>query len=447
MRGLSFLLALAAVAMGQPPVPHPLFDGDAVHDVWLFFDSPNWYEQLRDNFKDSGGQPFQPAALVWNDRKLDRVGVRFQGGDSYEQYPGSKKPLQIRTDAFTPGARLGSLSTLNLHNAFKDPSYIREKVYSELAAAAGLTVPRTNYAALYINGIYWGLYVLTEEVDSEFLENHFGAGETGNLYKGEPRGTLEWRGPDAADYEQDYRKLNNREAADWSGLVSLITLLNRGAPDGAQEGLEDTIDIENALTMLALNNLTAKLDSYIGSGQNYYLYRRVSGGKWVFIPGDPSDAYGNFSAGLTIDNLERLEVQWLPRPAVSPGQPVPPNPRAARPLAQRLWEIPEYRLRYLRKVNDLLKGIASADVVLERMETLRNRLRPYVEAEERSMFTPEQFERAFTQHQRWQSGANGPAFGPGDPPPLRFEIPGLERFIRARAENVAGQLEPQNLPE
>ena len=139
--------------------------------------------------------------------------------------------------------------------------------------------------------------------------------------------------------------------------------------------------------------------------------------------------------GLTIDALQRLPLQWLPVPQPPPGQPLPPNPMSPRPLAQRLWEVPEYRAAYLQKLKNLAEGPAEPETVLARMTALRDRIRPYVQAETGSMFTIAQFERAMTENQR----TGGPG-QPGQPPIPGFDIPGLDRFVRARAESIASQL-------
>lgn len=431
------LLVCASALLAQLPVAHPLFDYDAVHDIYLFFDAPNWYEQLRANFEGIDDPIYMEATFVWNEITMERVGVRFKGNSSYRTYPGTKKSFKIKTNEFVKGRRINNVDTINLHNAFKDPSYVREKIYYELARAAGLKAPRTNYAALYVNGEYWGLYFLTEDVDGEFLQNHIGAKEDGNLYKGDPRGTLEWRGPDATPYRNEYEKDNNEDADDWSDLIGFIDVLNRTPREQLKERLDAMLDIDSALTLLALDNLTANLDSYIGSGHNYYVYHRKSDGKFMFIPWDPNEAYGNFNMGLIINDLQRLPLQWLPRPMPAPGQPAPPpNAVVPRPLAQRMWEVPEYRTAYLQKVQELVTGPAEPELVLGRMRALRDFVRPYVERETRSMFTVQQFDRAYTENQR----TGGPG-QPGQPPVPVFDIPGLEPFVRVRADSVLRQLE------
>ena len=82
------------------------------------------------------------------------------------------------------GQAIDGLDKLSLNNCFLDPSFVREKAVYELCEAMGMATCRTNYAALYINGTYWGLYLLVEQQDQEFIESRWGAGENGNLWKG-----------------------------------------------------------------------------------------------------------------------------------------------------------------------------------------------------------------------------------------------------------------------
>ena len=47
--------------------------------------------------------------------------------------------------------------------------YIRDQLVGDLQNAAGGIAPRGNYAHLYLNGLYWGMYWLHEFVDEEFV--------------------------------------------------------------------------------------------------------------------------------------------------------------------------------------------------------------------------------------------------------------------------------------
>jgi hypothetical protein len=181
------------------------------------------------------------------------------------------------------------------------------------------------------------------------------------------------------------------------------------------------------------------LDSYIGSGHNYYLYHRESDNRFVIFPWDPNEAWGNFNMGLAIDQLQRLPPDYMPRPMAPPGQPPPPQGQAAiRPLASRLWALPELRDRYRALLRELQAGHAHPDSLMARMLVLKDMVRPWVEKDTKKMFPTSQFETSFTED--FLPRPVQPQ--PGQPPPMPgMPIPGLEPFLRGRAAYLAVELE------
>ena len=258
------------------PPAHPLFDGDAVHEIHLTFSQPDWWDQLRDNFEGVEDPLYLEAGFDWEDVHFDTIGVRFKGSSSYT-YSGVKKSFKLDINAFVPGQEVYGLDKLNLNNCFLDPSFAREKACYELCQAAGLPTERTNYAELYINGTYWGLYLIVEQFDQEFIESRFGAEEEGNLWKGDPHGTLEYLGTAESLYYDEYELKTNEDQNDWSSLVEMVDALDNTAIGNLQDTLHPIMDVNSALAMLAIDNLTVNLDSYPGRCVNYYFYHQGSG--------------------------------------------------------------------------------------------------------------------------------------------------------------------------
>ena len=282
-----------------------------------------------------------------------------------------------------------------------------------------------------------GLYFLSEDVDGQFLENHVGEKEDGNLYKGDPRGTLQWRGAEVRFFKQEYEKANHEKADDWSDLIDFVYTLNNTAREEIRERLDAMMDVDSAVALLALDLASVNLDSYVGSGHNYYLYRRDSDHKFQFIPWDPNEAFGNFNLGMPLDELRSLPLFWQQRPQQMPGgPPLPPNATVPRPLAQRLWETPEFRMAYVKKVKWMIGGPLAVDALIERMRVLQDLVRPWVEREQRSMFSLDQFSRSLSEDIRLG--------GPQQQPPPQI-IPGLELFLRARVESLQQQVESEHI--
>jgi hypothetical protein len=407
-----------AVAALAPPT-HPLFDSDAVHEIHLTFHQPDWWDQLTYNFEHYDDPPYIAAEFDWSTTHLDSIGVRFKGNSSYWGYYGLKKSFKLDIDEFVPGQEIAGLDKINLNNCFLDPSFVREKCAYELCLAAGLPTERTNYAALYLNDSYWGLYLIVEQYDQEFIESRFGPSEEGNLWKGDPHGTLEYLGPNESAYYNDYELKTNEEENDWSSLVELADKLNNTPLAYLPDSLHTVMDVNSALAMLAIENLTVNLDSYIGRCANYYFYHRDLDSRFVFAKWDQNEAWGVFNMwNLSLDQLRELNPHW-----------VNPIPTENRPLAERLWQISDYDNVYLGHLKRLMAGAAEPDRLIARMQQLRDLIRSWVHADPYMMFTPAQFEAAMTSN----------IYAPGGPPPGRL-IPALEPFIRGRDTYLQSQI-------
>lgn len=414
---LCVLFSVSARA-ALPPADHPLFGEDAVHEIRLTFDQADWWDQLVDNFEGLDDPLYLAASFDWQGTEFDSIGVRFKGNSSYNSYPGVKKSFKLDMDKYVEGQEIYGLDKLNLNNAFMDPSFVRERCCYELCEATGLATVRTNYAALYINDTYWGLYTLVEQVDQEFLESRLGATENGNLWKGDPKGTLEYLGPNESSYYSSYELENHEDENDWSALVELTDRINNTPSGEMIDSLHVVLDVNSAMAMLAVDVLTVNLDSYIGRCCNYYVYHRDVDDRMVLINWDVNEAWGVFNMwNYTTTQLKQLDPFWT-------------NPmyNENRPLAEELWGVAAYEEIYLGHLKRLMATAADPDFLLARMETLRDLIRPYVYSDTNKMFTNSEFEQALSSD-----------INMGGPGPGRI-IPGLDGFIRGRHTWLSGQI-------
>ncbi|MBN1426237.1 CotH kinase family protein [Candidatus Fermentibacteria bacterium] len=392
------------------PPPHPLFDGDAVHEIRLTFHQEAWWDSLTLNYEGQQDPHYLAAEFSWAGIHFDSIGVRFKGNSSYHSALGLKKSFKLDIDEYATGQTVYGMDKLNLNNVFHDPTFVREPCCYELCSSVGLPTVRTNYAALYINDQFWGLYILVEQFDAEFIESRFGLGEEGNLWKGDPHGSLIYRGPNESDYYPEYELETNEEENDWSALVELIDGLNNIPPGELPEMMSSLMDVNSALAMLAIDNFTVNLDSYIGRCANYYMYHRDRDGRFVFSKWDLNESWGLFNVGnMSPDQLRHLDPFWLN-----------PMPGEMRPLAARLWQVPLYRDIYLGHMRRLMAGAALPDTLLARMNALRDMIRPFVYADQNKFFSNAQFDAAMTTD-IVQGGGPNPRI-----------IPALEPFIRGR---------------
>ena len=408
------LTVLPVMTLGAlPPPPHPLFEGDEVHEIYLTFHQQDWWNLLRANFEGQDDPAYLAAEFEWESIHLDSIGVRFKGNSSYT-YPGVKKSFKLDIDEYVSDQTVYGLDKLNLNNGFNDPTFVREVCAYELCDAVGLPTVRTNYAALYINDEYWGLYTLVEQFDQEFIESRFGTGEEGNLWKGDPHGDFIYRGTNESAYYDFYELKTNEEENDWSALVDIVATVNLVPLYNLPDSLHNRMDVNSAMAMLAIDILTVNLDSYVGRCANYYFYHRGLDSRFVFSKWDMNEAWGVFNQQMNLNQLIQLDLHYTEQ-----------GPQGSRPLAERLWQIEDYDQIFVGHIRKLMATDAEPGVLIDRMEDLRDLVRPWVYQDENKMFTNADFDNSMT-----QNITQGPR-----------SIPALGIFIQNRHTWLQGQLE------
>ncbi|MBS0266086.1 MAG: CotH kinase family protein, partial [Planctomycetes bacterium] len=139
------------------------------------------------------------------------VAVRYKGNGTFlELGDNPKRSLKIAFDKFQKGQKLAGVTTLNLQNNVTDVSYMNEVLAYRLFRDAGVPAPRTTYAQVYITVAgqfeqrYFGLYSVTENVDSDFANSRFAPSQKGVFFKPVTPQIFADLGADWAPYNQLY---------------------------------------------------------------------------------------------------------------------------------------------------------------------------------------------------------------------------------------------------
>lgn len=402
------------------------FDDTKVHEIRLYFDSPNWYQTLLQAHSSNPADPYFPAKLVSGDTTLEKIGVRFKGNSSFRRN-GIKKPFKLDFNEFDDSVRFFGLKKLNLHNFDLSPDFMREKLFQDFA---GLYVAalRCTYVRLYVNDQFYGLYLGVEQPDKTMMQSRYGSDEDGNLYEAEEamggtrRTNLVWQGEDPGPYQASYILKTNETKNDYSGLIEFINVLNNVPASALREQLEPLADVRNLLSALAVNNLLVNMDSYIGVGAEYYLYDRMSDGRFVYIQWDTNESFGTTGDGTPrIADPARMSAFWLPSGS---GNVTSAN---ARPLMEKLWAVPEYRRMYLRLLARMLRDGFNPDAMAVRIEQLANLIRDHVYEDPNKAYSAAQFETAL--NSRVSSG--------------NLTLFGVNEFVKARFDYMRPWLNQQ----
>ena len=280
-------------AGGDAPAP------DSNPRYRLIMTAANWNE-LRT--RGSGSNVLLDATLIADGRVFYNAGVRFRGNGARNPPDGRYSyRVQLRDER-----RFNGIRKLNL-NSQRIASQI---LGNDLIRRSGLPSPQVWLANVWLDGVLDAGYLRVESMDGDFLARAFQANEAeGNLYRahrggGNRQGDLRWYGADPAPYPELYEKAANDEIPDWSDIIRLSDLLNN-TPDAEYEAMARAeLDVAAWCRYFALYAVLGSTETgiYRDDGDDYYLYRRSSDGRWMLFPWDQDS---DFTASEAVQPLFR----------------------------------------------------------------------------------------------------------------------------------------------
>jgi hypothetical protein len=364
------------------------YQAGAVSDIRLYIKQKNW-DSMLDSLKQAGKDERLVADALINGVRYKGVGLRYKGNSSYfsvRKSGSGKLPLNIKINYTDKNLSLpGGYTSIKLANAFRDPSFLREVLAYDIARQY-MAAPQANFARVYVNDVLLGLYHNTESIDAPLLRRHFDDGK-GTLIKCDP---ADWNikapeGCPKSDYaslqylgdsEHCYRHIYEVEQGDMAHLIQFTRVLGESAGN-----LEQILDIDQTLWMLAFNNVLVNLDSYLGKFcHNYYLYRDSAG---IYHPlvWDLNMSFGGFrytgadEVALTDEKLQTLS------PFLHYREKSAERPLIAQVLSQDIW-----RKVYIAHIRTLLQEQFVGDVYLKRAREMQQLIDPMVKADTNRLY-------------------------------------------------------------
>jgi spore coat protein CotH len=143
------------------------------------------------------------GSFKWRDQFIDNVAIRFKGNSSSAPLQQHKRSYLVKFDEYTEDQRFLGLRRISLDNGVQFGSVFSEPIITEILRDLGIKTHRCNYARLFVNDEYQGVYVNVERIDQTFIENQL-PDVNGLLFKvdeGGPGGDLQFLGDDPSAYE------------------------------------------------------------------------------------------------------------------------------------------------------------------------------------------------------------------------------------------------------
>lgn len=389
---LSFFLI---VAMGLSSLlAQDLYDSTRIAEIKIYFKQANWH-QILDSIKMSGSNDRLMGTVYVDGKKFENVGIRYKGNSSFNnpRSKGHRKlPFNLKADYRDKDQTFpGGYETIKLSNVFQDPSFLREILSYEIAREY-MPASRCNFAKVWVNDEYLGLYNNTQAVDEVFLKEHFGnhketfikcdpeydvirQKDFSNCPKGD-KASLMYMGDDPYCYDGWY-ELESKSDKGWLELIDLIKLLN-SKPDE----IESAMNVDAVLWMHAFNNVVVNLDSYTGRlSHNYYLYRTPDS---LFTPivWDMNISLGGFRwDGEKAGELTNAELQEYSMFAHYKSR----NPK--RPLITNLLSNPLYRKIYVGHCRTIVNDWLVSGRWLERAKQIQALIDEEVKNDPEKLYT------------------------------------------------------------
>lgn len=244
------------------------------------------------------------------------IGIKFHGGSSLS-FP--KRSFRIEFWADESGNMTEDHALLGMRSdddwfllaAYNEPLRVRSltcydlwreihKPYYHTMEPNAQSCVHMDYAELYLNDSYYGIYLVAEKVDRKLLKlKPFDGNIHGELYKGKDLGATTFESvPENYDNSQtimdgfEYQYPN--EIIDWSHLYEFLDFVVNSNDDDFHAEIAHRVQIDNMIDYFIFFNTINAIDN---TGKNIYLARYKDNEPYFFVPWDLDASLGNYFDG------------------------------------------------------------------------------------------------------------------------------------------------------
>lgn len=420
MRNFYYLIFL--VLISQNVIAQDFYSLKDIQEIRIEFPTNNWDAKLDSLHSVDVDLRLLATSISLNGQKLDSVGVKYKGNSTYRP-TNAKNPLNIKLDYVKDQSYKG-VKSIKLSNGFMDPSMLREILGYQISGQY-MPASKANFAVVYFNNVYQGVFTNVESTDKDFLESNFDSGN-GAYFQCDridkqiqlptgcpPMGSgsaLKWVSNDSLCYKNSYEIESDNG---WTELLRLIQVLDKNPGS-----IDSILDVDRALWMLAFNNFYVNLDSYSGSGHNYLIYQDENK-RFNTILWDLNECYGAFTnSGTGQLNLQQMIAM----------SPVLHATNAERPLINKIISQPVWRKRYIAHLRTIMDESVSKNYYSTLGKELQDLVKSFVQLDNNKFYDYSSFiSNLNTDYQI--NAPNGKTY------------PGLTSFSQRRADYLKSSVE------
>jgi CotH kinase protein/Lamin Tail Domain/Secretion system C-terminal sorting domain len=339
----SLLLLTAIIAFTVIQAQNTFYDFNTIQKIQIYFAFTNWSYRL--DTLSAGSDGWLPAdSVIINGVTFSNVGVKYKGNSTNN--PNNKKnPFHISLDEFIPGQDYQGYTDVKLNNGAFDPSIARE-ITSYKILSRYMDAPKANYATVYVNNVWRGIYTNVESINKKFIGEKYYS-KSGAFFKCNPKlytiANLPNLVPNGWDTVIAYpNRYEIKSTIGWTEFIQFQQNLVAG-----NASIKTELDIDKTLWMHAFNNVLVNLDSYTGSfAQNYYMYKDLNG-LWLPTVWDLNMCFASFTSLGNGNNLSVAGLKQLPLMVQDTNN--------MRPLISKIITNPTYKKMYIAHCKTIAK--------------------------------------------------------------------------------------------
>ncbi len=376
-----FKLAAMALFLSSISFGQELYDIDNITEIRITFTDTDW-DATMDTYYANDLDELLYGSCEINGEMYDSVGVSYKGNSTYNA-SNIKNPLKIKLADIYDFQAYQGYETLKLSSGKNDPSFVREVLSYEIGRQY-MDMPLSNYAKVYINDDFYGVFSSSESINKDYMQDHFYIDRDNTRIKCNPESvfggngsSMEYLGADSSAYFDFYELKSD---LGWNALVDYTNTLENDFSN-----IENVLDVDRAIWMLAFNNVLVNLDSYTGPfRQNYYLIEDDHG-RMLPIIWDLNECIGGFEmvnsgggppGGLT--DLTEMDIY------------IRENDNTF-PLISQLFSNPRYKKMYLAHVKTMVEENLTSGDYYSRAEELQTIIDSEVQADPNALYTYTEF--------------------------------------------------------
>lgn len=387
----------AALSASGSPV-HKTVAASPVKEYYITCD-PDSFATIYQNFKED---IYIPATITYLDKTWTDVQLRLRG-DTSRELPKKSLKLKFEGEAFANGR-----DVLNFNAEYEDNSYIHSYISSTLFTQTGHPCFQTEYARIYLNGAFLGLYLNVENMDEAFLTSR-GLDPNGNLYKA----TYDGACLSVQDNVNTHWEKKTNESSGREDLQELIQKINT-VPDSAYyQFAHEVFDYDRMVNIIALNLLLANGSTYY---HNYYMYHNPADGKWSMFPWDMDKTFTSYGTGYPFQRSTSWEAD---NPFLERAMMCAP---IFEDIQQRIKELTQtfFSPDYLYPIIDNIKNVLAESIAQDTTDLNPNVDKWYVQLQRERDFIKDRYAALLDQFKNHPRTFRIPRTSGTMTPPLRL---------------------------